>query len=238
MSVSVAVFASGGGSNFQSLLDHQTEDSPGRIELLISDRPDAGALQRAEKAGISTQVIPVKGRSHDGVGLETLEVLEQKEIHVVLMAGYLRLLPPVIIQAYPKLILNIHPALLPSFGGEGMWGHFVHEAVLASGASFSGPTIHFVDEDYDTGTILAQWPVPVLSGDTPESLAARVLKVEHILYPRAADHLCRAVDQGRQAAPLSLPEEAALYSGSYSADTLAAQIDAAFLASNGPSEPS
>ena len=146
MSVSVAVFASGGGSNFQSLLDFRAEDSPLNISLLITDRPGAGALDRAKDAGVPARVIPVKGRSTDAVALETLETLEEFGIQVVLLAGYLRLIPDVIVQAFPGRILNIHPALLPAFGGKGMWGHHVHEAVLASGASFSGPTIHFVDE--------------------------------------------------------------------------------------------
>jgi formyltetrahydrofolate-dependent phosphoribosylglycinamide formyltransferase len=233
VSVSVAVFASGGGSNFQSLLDYTPENCSGRIELLISDRPDAGALERAEKAGVKTRVIPVKNRSQDAVGLETLEVLEQNEIHVILLAGYLRLVPPVIVQAYPRLILNIHPALLPSFGGKGMWGRHVHEAVLASGASVTGPTIHFVDEEYDTGAILAQWPVPVMAGDTPETLAARVLKVEHLLYPRAAEYVCRAVERGEHAQPLKLPADTVSMAEAFSPESVASQIDAAFRAAEG-----
>ena len=229
MSVSVAVFASGGGSNFQSLLDHRT-DGPGRIDLLISDRPGIGALDRAEKAGVESRIISVKGRSLDAVGLETLEVVESHGIQVILLAGYLRLIPPLVIQAYRKRILNIHPALLPAFGGKGMWGHHVHEAVLASGASFSGPSIHFVDEDYDTGAILAQWPVPVLAGDTPDSLAARVLKAEHILYPLAADHLCRAVADGGAVSRLALPGEALMITDTFSREAVASQIEAAFRA--------
>jgi formyltetrahydrofolate-dependent phosphoribosylglycinamide formyltransferase len=229
MSVSVAVFASGGGSNFQSLLDHQSEERPGRIDLLITDRSRAGALERAEKAGVATRIIPVKGRPPDGVGLETLEVLERNQIEVILLAGYLRLIPPVVLQAFPQRVLNIHPALLPAFGGKGMWGHHVHEAVLASGATFSGPTVHFVDEKYDTGAILAQWPVPVLAGDTPDTLAARVLKAEHVLYPLAADHLCRAVATGRPVTRLSLPGEAVMVTDTFSPEGMARQIDAAFL---------
>ena len=230
MSVSVAVLASGGGSNFQALLDHQSDERPGRIDLLIADRPGVGALDRAERAGVATRIIPVKGRLLDGVGLETLEVLEENQIQVILLAGYLRLIPPVVVQAFPKRILNIHPALLPAFGGKGMWGHHVHEAVLDSGASFSGPTIHFVDEEYDTGAILAQWPVPVLAGDTPDTLAARVLKAEHVLYPLAADHLCRAVAAGRPVTRLSLPGEAIMITDTFSPGAASRQIDAAFRA--------
>jgi folate-dependent phosphoribosylglycinamide formyltransferase PurN len=155
---------------------------------------------------------------------------------VILLAGYLRLVPPAVVQAYPRRILNIHPALLPAFGGKGMWGHHVHEAVLASGASFSGATIHFVDEEYDTGSILAQWPVPVLKEDTPATLAARVLKVEHLLYPRAMDHLCRAVDEGRPVRRLSPPGEAFQITATFSAEAIAGQIERAFSARPYPVE--
>ncbi len=235
MSVPVAVFASGGGTNFQSLLDHQTEASPGRIVLLVSDRPEAGALDRARKAGVATRVITVKGRPLEEVGAETLSVLEDLGIKVILLAGYLRLIPAEVVQAFPRRILNIHPALLPSFGGKGMWGHRVHEAVLASGATFSGPTIHFVDEEYDTGAIFAQWPVPVLPGDTPDALAARVLQVEHILYPLAAEHLCRAVEQGADVKRPSVPGEAFLVFATFSAAGIRSQIRAAFQQSSTPS---
>lgn len=228
MSVSVAVFASGGGSNFQSLLDHSPPGGPLRIQLLVTDRPGIGALERAERAGVRTRIVSVRGRSPDAVALETLEVLETHRIQVILLAGYLRLIPRLIVQAFPRRILNIHPALLPAFGGKGMWGHHVHKAVLASGASFSGPTIHFVDEAYDTGAILAQWPVPVLHGDTPDTLAARVLKVEHILYPRAADHLCRAVEAGVPVRRPAFPGEAFAVAETFSPEAVSAQIDAAF----------
>lgn len=228
MSVSVAVFASGGGSNFQSLLDHQFAGGPGKIRLLLSDRSHAGALQRARQAGLPARVVEVKGRESAQVGEEMLALLRDHGIGVILLAGYLRLIPPSVVRAFPRRILNIHPALLPAFGGKGMWGHHVHEAVLASGASFSGPTIHFVDEEYDTGSILAQWPVPVLAGDTVTTLAARVLAVEHILYPLAADHLCRAVLAGREPTRLSPPGEAFQIAQTFEPDRLSQQISAAF----------
>ena len=109
-----------------------------------------------------------------------------------------------------------------------MWGHHVHEAVLASGATLSGPTIHYVDEEYDTGSILAQWPVPVLAGDTPDALGARVLRVEHILYPLAAQHLCRAVEKGIPATRLSPPGQAFQIAGDFDAEAVEAQIAGAF----------
>ncbi|GMV06713.1 MAG: phosphoribosylglycinamide formyltransferase [Gemmatimonadota bacterium] len=206
--LSAAVFASGGGSNFQSLLAHQGEGTPWRIRVLVADRPGIGALERAERAGVAARVIPTKGRSAEAVADETLATLREHDVGVIFLAGYLKLVPAPVIAAYRGRILNIHPALLPSFGGKGMWGIHVHRAVLASGARLSGPTVHLVDEEYDRGMIVAQWPVPVLSGDTAETLAARVLQVEHRLYPLAADHVCRALLEGREAVPLAPPGEA------------------------------
>jgi folate-dependent phosphoribosylglycinamide formyltransferase PurN len=148
------------------------------------------------------------GRTDGDVAAETLAVLDDHGAQVIFMAGYVRLVPPQVVARFRRGILNIHPALLPGFGGKGMWGHHVHEAVLASGVRLSGPTVHFVDEEYDRGSIVGQWPVPVLPGDTPETLAARVLKVEHRLYPLAADHVCRALAEGREPGPLALSGEA------------------------------
>jgi formyltetrahydrofolate-dependent phosphoribosylglycinamide formyltransferase len=228
VNVSVAVFASGGGSNFQSLLDRQGEGNPCEIRLLLTNRKAAGALERARKAGVASRVIPVKGRPLEVVGAETLEVLGDYQIEVILLAGYLQLIPSAVVRAFSGRILNVHPALLPAFGGKGMWGHHVHEAVLASGATFSGPSIHFVDEEYDTGRIFAQWPVPVLPDDTPDTLGARVLRAEHVLYPLAAAHLCEAVAQGREPARFSPPGEAFQFSGDFSPEEVSRQIQTAF----------
>ncbi|HZD04887.1 MAG TPA: phosphoribosylglycinamide formyltransferase, partial [Longimicrobiales bacterium] len=207
--VAAAVFASGSGTNFQVLLDREAAGGASwRTRLLVSDRSDAGALERARRAGVEVLVIPVKGREPGEVEDDTLAALKGAGIDVVFLAGYLRLIPAAVVAGWRRRILNIHPALLPAFGGKGMYGRRVHEAVLASGARVSGPTVHIVDERYDEGAILAQWPVPVRAGDTPESLAARVLAVEHRLYPLAADHLCRAVAGGREPGPLVLPGEA------------------------------
>ena len=206
--LNAAVFASGGGSNLQSLLDHQSQDPPWRIRLVLSDREGAGALQRAAAVGVPACVIPTKGRDQADIASETLEALQEHGIDVIFLAGYLKLVPQAVVAGFRRRILNIHPALLPSFGGKGMYGMNVHRAVLESGARLSGPTVHFVDEEYDRGTIVAQWPVPVLPDDTPEALAARVLVMEHELYPMAADHLCRALADGEVPGPLALPGEA------------------------------
>jgi formyltetrahydrofolate-dependent phosphoribosylglycinamide formyltransferase len=201
MTIRAAVFASGGGSNLQALLDNERDGGPYRIELVISDRSDAGALDRARRLDREARVIEVRDRDRAEVETETRDALNDAGIGVIFLAGYLRLIPGGVVRAFPRRILNIHPALLPAFGGKGMWGHHVHEAVLQAGARLSGPTIHYVDEAYDTGTIIAQWPVPVLPGDSPDTLAARVLAVEHLLYPAVADHVSAAVAAGRPAAP-------------------------------------
>jgi phosphoribosylglycinamide formyltransferase 1 len=193
MTARIAVLASGGGTNLQAILDYlasRGEDRAGDVVLVASDRPDAGALDRARRAGVPAAVIR-SGRAPNGCDL--LGLLREHKVDFIALAGFLRLLPKQIIADYPSRILNIHPALLPSFGGPGMYGDRVHRAVLSSGASVSGATVHYVDEEYDRGAILAQWPVPVLADDTVQSLASRVLKVEHVLYPRVIN----AVASGR-----------------------------------------
>lgn len=187
MTVPFAVLASGSGTNMQALLDHEEHGAAYRIEVLIVDRPCA-AEERARAKGRAVHRMDFASRS---AGNEVVGLLERHGVRAVLLAGFLKLLPPEVCRAYDDRILNIHPALLPAFGGKGMYGHHVHEAVLRSGATVSGPTIHFVNERYDEGRILAQWPVPVEPDDTAESLAARVLEVEHILFPAAADALAR-----------------------------------------------
>jgi formyltetrahydrofolate-dependent phosphoribosylglycinamide formyltransferase len=192
-----AVFASGSGTNFQALFDHQSAASSWRITLLFSDRESAGALGRARVSGVETAVVPVKDRSPEDVSRDTLEVLRAHDVDVLLLSGYLRLLPLAVISRFRRRILNIHPALLPEFGGKGMYGMNVHHAVVEAGVPMTGATVHYADEEYDTGPIIAQWPVPVRPGDNAEDVAARVLEVEHLLYPVAVDHVCDALVAGR-----------------------------------------
>lgn len=174
----VAVLASGGGTNLQALLDACRGDAPARVALVVSNKASAGALDRARAAGVPTDLLRDPA---DGPALRRL--LEAHRIDLVVLAGYLKLVPEDVVQAFEGRMINIHPALLPSFGGHGMYGRRVHEAVLASGATVSGPTVHLVSAEYDRGPIVAQWPVPVAPDDTPETLAARVLAVEHQLLP-------------------------------------------------------
>lgn len=185
----LAVFASGGGSNLQAVLDHERTGAAGYETVLVaSDRSAAGALDRADRSGIATAHLADPA---DGAAL--LALLLTHAVDLVVLAGYLRLVPAAVTEAYAGRTVNVHPALLPAFGGPGMYGRRVHAAVLAAGARVSGPTVHFVDEAYDRGAIIAQWPVPVLGDDTPERLAARVLAAEHLLLPRVVS----AVASGR-----------------------------------------
>jgi phosphoribosylglycinamide formyltransferase-1 len=197
-----AVFASGGGSNFQSLLDHAAEGRLWRVAVLVSNR-EAGALDRARAAGVEAVIVPTKDRPEAEVVTETLAVLDRHAVDLVILAGYLKLLPAGVVGRYPGRILNIHPALLPEFGGQGMYGMNVHRAVVDSGATRTGATVHLVDEEYDRGATLARWTIPVRPEDTPEDVARRVLSVEHELYPKAVDHLCAALAEGRAVEPMN-----------------------------------
>lgn len=212
MSLPVAVFASGSGSNLQAILDyHASLAAPRwRVELVVSDQGDAKALERARRAGIRSRFLPVSGRSSRDVAGETLSLLRSADIGFIALAGYLRLIPARVVGAFRERMVNIHPALLPAFGGKGMYGMRVHEAVLAAGARVTGPTVHFVDEEYDRGPIIAQWPVPVRTGDSPHTLAARVLRVEHLLYPRVVDQFGRALARECRPTPFSPPGAAFL----------------------------
>jgi phosphoribosylglycinamide formyltransferase 1 len=200
VSVRLAVLASGGGSNLQALLDRFADTANVRVALVVSDRAGSGALARASAAGVPAVHIPVSGRGESDVAHDTVSALAAQEIDLLALAGYLRLVPPAVVDRYRGRILNIHPALLPAFGGPGMYGSRVHEAVLAAGCRVTGATVHYVDERYDKGRIIAQWPVPVLPADSAATLAARVLKVEHILYPAVIDAIARPV-AGESAAP-------------------------------------
>lgn len=176
----IAVLASGGGSNLQVLLDHFAEGgrSAGEVVWVGSDKATAGALARAAAAGVATGVI---ADPRDGGAL--IAMLDAAGADLLVLAGYLKLVPEAVVHAFHGRLLNIHPALLPAFGGAGMYGQRIHAAVLEHGATVTGVTVHFVDAQYDRGPIIAQWPVPVLPGDTPATLGARVLRVEHRLFP-------------------------------------------------------
>ncbi|CAL9181851.1 unnamed protein product [Musa hybrid cultivar] len=188
----LAVFVSGGGSNFKAIHEAAKEGLVhGDIMVLVTDKPGCGGAEYARDNQIPVIIFPRSMSSPDAVSAaELVATLRNFEVDFLLLAGFLKLIPIELVQAFPRSILNIHPSLLPSFGGKGFYGLKVHKAVIASGARYSGPTVHFVDERYDTGRIVAQRVVPVLADDTAEQLAARVLHQEHQLYVEVVSALC------------------------------------------------
>jgi formyltetrahydrofolate-dependent phosphoribosylglycinamide formyltransferase len=183
----IAVAISGRGSNLEALLRALGPATPAEIVLVVSDRPGAAGLALARSRRIPTEVL-----SDPGNAAAWLDPLRRYEADLIVLAGYTKLVPAPVVAAYRGLIINIHPALLPSFGGKGMYGRRVHQAVLASGARETGATVHLVDEVYDRGATLAQVRVPVLPDDTPERLAERVLAAEHRLLPAVVLAAARA----------------------------------------------
>jgi phosphoribosylglycinamide formyltransferase 1 len=178
MTLRIAVAISGRGSNLQALLRALQPGAPAEVVLVLTDRPQAPGLSHARSRNIPAVVL-----QDPADAIAWLEPLQDHEVDLVVLAGYLRLVPAPVVASYRGRIINTHPALLPAFGGKGMYGERVHQAVLASGDKETGVTIHLVDEVYDRGEVLAQRRVPVLPGDTPERLAERVLEAEHQLLP-------------------------------------------------------
>lgn len=187
----VAVFCSGTGSNFRALFYAIIErELPAEIVMCLSNRSQCGAMAFARTYGVEAIHLSEKHYpSHDEFARTMLHTLQDHQIELILLAGYLRKVPDEVIAAYPDKIVNIHPALLPQFGGPGMYGMNVHTAVIRSGETRSGATVHYVNEEYDKGRIIMQHHVPVFKTDTAEILAARVLECEHRLYPQALEKL-------------------------------------------------
>lgn len=184
----IAVFGSGRGSNFNAILSaiKRGEVPCARIRVVISNNSTAGILDIARAHALPAVHLSEKQFPDDESFVNALVgTLQGYGVNFILLAGYMKCLPQRVVRAYRNRIINIHPALLPKFGGQGMYGIHVHEAVIAAGEKVSGATVHVVDEEYDHGPILLQRTVPVLPGDTPETLAARVLPLEHELYPEA-----------------------------------------------------
>lgn len=192
--VRIAVLVSGGGTNLQALIDAQgrCEIPDGQIAAVISSSPDAFALERAKKAGIPGYVINRKDfASNQAMTVALTQQLKELDIGLVVLAGFMYILTPELIDAYPNAILNVHPALIPSFCGEGFYGLHVHEAALAYGVKVTGATVHFVSEDCDGGPIVLQQAVPIEEGDTAEVLQRRVMKqAEWKILPRAVALFC------------------------------------------------
>ncbi|MGA9119339.1 MAG: phosphoribosylglycinamide formyltransferase [Bacteroidota bacterium] len=199
--MNIAVFGSGRGSNFQAILAAIKE---GRVEgvtisLVLSNNSTSGILEIARANAIPAFHISQKHFSSEGQYADALlALLAAHAVEVIVLAGFMKKIPPRLISAFPGRIINIHPALLPKYGGAGMFGRHVHEAVLAAGEHESGATVHVVDEEYDHGRILIQEKVPVMAGDTPDTLAARVLGAEHRILPEALHRLAASMHKGVQ----------------------------------------
>jgi len=183
---SIAIFASGAGTNAENLIRYFRTSSSGTVTLVLTNRPDAGVIARARNLGVPALVFDRDQLCTSG---EVLEMLRKIEIDFIVLAGFLWLVPEEILEAYRGRIVNIHPALLPSYGGKGMYGHHVHEAVLASGDRQSGITIHHVNPAYDEGDIIFQAMCPVWPDDTPDALARRIHELEYEHYPRVVEEL-------------------------------------------------
>lgn len=187
----IAVFASGGGTDFQSVIDANEKERFCKIEYLIASKDGIGAIERAQKAGIKTAVFAKKDYPEIEALYETLAaLLEEAEVDYIVLAGWLKIIPASFTERFKDRIVNIHPALLPSFGGKGYYGLNVHKAVLEHGAKVSGATVHFVSSEVDGGAIIMQRAVPVEDDDTPETLQARILEQEHVILPLCVKLLC------------------------------------------------
>ena len=192
--VKIAVLVSGGGTNLQALLDSEArgENPNGRITLVVASKPGVYALERAAKAGVESCVVSRKSyESPEAFDAALLDVLKSHDIGLVVLAGFLSVLGPSVVAAYPRRILNVHPALIPAFCGPGMYGLRPHQAALARGCKVTGATVHFVNEECDGGPILLQKAVDILPGDTPETLQKRVMvEAEWKLLPKAVAMVC------------------------------------------------
>ncbi|MCX4355702.1 MAG: phosphoribosylglycinamide formyltransferase [Oscillospiraceae bacterium] len=190
----IVVLVSGGGTNLQALIDAEKrgEIKGGRITCVISSKPDAYALERAKQNGISTRVIPRKEYADVASYTKAVtDALVEEETDLVVYAGFMTILDEQVVKAFPYKMMNVHPALIPSFCGKGFYGLHVHEAVLESGVKLTGATVHFVTEVCDGGPIILQGAVPVMNGDTPEVLQKRVMEqAEWKLLPKAVSLFC------------------------------------------------
>ncbi len=190
--VRIAIFASGNGSNAQNIAEFFRNNSEGIVSLILANKPDAYVLERAKTLGIPTMVF------NRGQFYETdlvLKTLLDKEIDMIVLAGFLWLIPDNILHAYSNRIVNIHPALLPKFGGKGMYGDKVHQAVIQAGEKRTGISIHYVNEEYDAGEIIFQESFEILPDDTPESIAKRVHELEYKNFPRVIAEICRKLEK-------------------------------------------
>jgi len=184
----IAVFASGSGSNAQKIIEYFSNNDTGEVALVLSNSKDAYVLERAKSYDIPTLVFSKQALYETN---EIINILQEHNIDIIVLAGFLLLIPVHLIRAFPDKIINIHPALLPKYGGKGMYGLHVHKAVLDNNEKKSGITIHYVNEEYDKGEIIFQATCTVLPDDTPESLANRIHALEHEHYPYIVEQVLR-----------------------------------------------
>jgi phosphoribosylglycinamide formyltransferase-1 len=180
----IAIFASGSGSNAEKICEYFSPRTDVEVSLILTNNPEAGVIKRARRLHIPVVVFDRKTFYESE---RILQLLKNDGIDFIVLAGFMMLIPPFLVAGYPDQIVNIHPALLPKHGGKGMYGHFVHEAVVAAGDTQSGITIHFVNERYDEGNIIFQATCEVLPGDSPDDVATKVQALEHIHFPRVID---------------------------------------------------
>jgi phosphoribosylglycinamide formyltransferase-1 len=189
MKRNIAIFVSGSGTNCENLIRYFQGSNDVNCELVISNKADAYALVRAQNLGVATAVVP-KAQLNDEVFM--MPLMEQHQIDFIVLAGFLPLIPNFLIKAFPRRIVNLHPALLPKFGGKGMWGHHVHEAVKAAGETETGMTVHYVTPVCDSGEIIAQYRVALSPDDTPEDIANKEHKLEMKFFPEIVEKVIRA----------------------------------------------
>jgi phosphoribosylglycinamide formyltransferase 1 len=182
----IAIFASGSGSNAEKIAQHFAHHPSVEVSLILSNNPQAGVIARARKLNIPVVLFDKKTFYETR---KIIELLQNQGIDLIVLAGFMMLIPEPMVRAFPQKMVNIHPALLPKFGGKGMYGHFVHEAVVAAHETESGITIHYVNEHYDEGAIIFQDSCPVAANDTPEMVAAKVQVLEHQHYPAMIEQL-------------------------------------------------
>lgn len=182
----IAIFASGSGSNAEKIINYFQDNELVQVDLLLTNNPQAGIIERGRRLSIPTIIFDKKSFAKTD---KIVEILKKQEIDWVILAGFLWLIPANLVKAYPNKIINIHPALLPKYGGKGMWGHFVHEAVHANKDTESGITIHYVNEHYDEGEVIFQAKCEIVEGDSPEDIAAKVQVLEHKHFPEVIEKL-------------------------------------------------
>jgi phosphoribosylglycinamide formyltransferase-1 len=187
--INIAIFASGSGSNAERIVEYFANSEEINVKMFLCNNPQAGVIKRAERLNIPLVMFD----RPQFKGGEVVEILKNNEIDWVILAGFLWLVPKNVVEAFPHKIINIHPALLPKFGGKGMYGHFVHEAVVENKETESGITIHFVNEHYDEGAIIFQASFPVLPTDSPEDVAKKGQVLEHTHFPEVIEKVLKSL---------------------------------------------